>query len=65
MIKEFTPPGLHFLVQLPMFGLFHYAQKYVFTSSYSAQNAKIMSPVALEQSKPPILVLFASHLAKN
>ena len=42
MMKEFTPLGLNLLFQLPMLGLFHYAKKYVFTSSYSAQNAKTM-----------------------
>ena len=49
MMKEFTPPRLHLLVQLLMLGLFHYAKKYVFKSNSSAQNVKIMSPMALKQ----------------
>ena len=32
MIKEFTLPRLYLLFQLPMLGLFHHAEKYVFTS---------------------------------
>ena len=65
MIKEFTPPGLHLLVQFPTLGLIHYAQKYVFTSSNSAPNSKKMSSMAPRQLKTPIWALSTLKKVEN